>query len=48
MKLGEKVEEKYLVDVLSRLGLAESVEASVEKRVAKIKGSIYELRSRER
>ena len=48
MKLGEKVEEKYLVDVLSRLGPAESVEESVEKIVAWIKGSIYELRSRER
>ena len=44
VKLGEKKEEKYLGDILSSLGLADSVEASVEERAAKIKGSIYELR----
>ena len=41
--LGEKKEEKYLGDVLSSMGLAESVEASVRERVAKTKGSIYKL-----
>ena len=45
VKLNEKVEEKYLGDVLSSLGLAQSVEATVKERVAKIKGSIYELRA---
>ena len=43
--LGEKEEEKYLGDVISSRGLAESVEASVKERVAKTKGSIYELRA---
>ena len=43
--LGEKKEEKYLGDMLSSMGLAESAEASVRERVAKTKGSIYELRA---
>jgi hypothetical protein len=45
VKLTEKTEEKYLGDVLSSLGLAESVEATVKERAAKITGSIYELRA---
>ena len=45
VQLSKKVEEKYLGDVLSSLGLPQSVEATVKEREAKIKGSIYELRA---
>ena len=41
--LHEKDEEKYLGDVLSSGGLAESVQATVQERTGKIKGAIYEL-----
>ena len=34
VKLTEKTEEKYLGDVLSSLGLAESVEATVKERLS--------------
>ena len=40
--LHEKDEEKYLGDVLSSGGLAESVQATVKERTGKVKGAIYE------
>ena len=43
--LKEKTEEKYLGDVFSSKGLSASVEATIDDRAAKIKGSIYELRA---
>ena len=45
IELKERVTEKYLGDVLSSLGLSASVEATIEDREGKIKGSIYELRA---
>ena len=41
----EKPEEKYLGDIFSSLGLAESVEATVNERTPKVKASYYELRA---
>ena len=41
----EKPEEKYLGDIFSSEGLAESVDATVKERTAKVKASIYELRA---
>ena len=43
--LYEKQEEKYLGDILSSLGLAVSVQATVKHKTGKVKGSIFELRS---
>jgi hypothetical protein len=43
--LKEKTEEKYLGDVFSSRGLSASIEATIDDRAAKIKGSIYELRA---
>ena len=43
--LQEKNQEKYLGDILDSQGLAESVEATVKDRNAKVKGSLYELRA---
>ena len=43
--LKEKESEAYLGDILSSQGLHASTEASIRLRAAKIKGSIYELRS---
>ena len=48
IKLGKDIlhgkdEEKYLGDVLSSEGLAESVQATVRDRTGKVKGAIYEL-----
>ena len=41
----EKLQEKYLGDILDSNGLKESVEATIKAREPKIKGSIYELRA---
>ena len=41
----EKPEEKYLGDIFSSLGLAESVDATVNERTPKVKASYYELRA---
>ena len=41
----EKINEAYLGDILCSEGLRASTEASIRARVAKVKGSIYELRS---
>ena len=41
----EKPEEKYLGDIFSSEGLAESVAATVKERTPKVKASIYELRA---
>ena len=43
--LNEKGSEAYLGDILSSQGLRASTEASIRDRAAKVKGSIYELRS---
>ena len=43
--LQEQELEKYLGDLLDSQGLAESVEATVKDRNAKVKGSLYELRA---
>ena len=43
--LKEKESEAYLGDILSSQGLRASTEASIKDRGAKVKGSIYELRS---
>ena len=43
--LEEKYEDKYLGDMLSSRGLADSVDSTVKEREAKVKGSIYELRA---
>ena len=45
MIVHEKNQEKYLGDILDSRGLVESVEATIKDREAKVKGSIYELRS---
>ena len=41
----EKKCEAYLGDILSSEGLRESIEATIKDRTARVKGSIYELRS---
>jgi hypothetical protein len=41
----EMLEDSYLGDRLSSLGLAASVQATIRDREAKIKGSIYELKA---
>ena len=43
--LEEKYEDKYLGDMLSSRGLADSVDSTVKEREAKVKGSIHELRA---
>ena len=43
--LNEKGSEAYLGDILSSQGLRASTDASIRDRAAKVKGSIYELRS---
>ena len=45
IRVKEVLEESYLGDRLSSLGLAASVEATVKDREGKIKGSIYELKA---
>ena len=41
----EKQEEKYLGDIFSSEGLAESVDATAKEKTPKVKSSIYELRA---
>ena len=45
VEMREKHSEAYLGDILCCKGLRASTEASIKERTAKVKGSIYELRS---
>ena len=41
----DKQSEAYLGDVLCSEGLTASIKATIKDRIARVKGSIYELRS---
>ena len=41
--INEKLQEKYLADILDRHGLSDSIEATIKAREPKTKGAIYEL-----
>ena len=45
IEMKEKKSESYLGDVLSSEGLRASIEATIKDRTAKVKGSVYKLRS---
>ena len=45
INMKEKESKKYLGDLLHSEGLSRSVEATIEAREAKLRGSIYELRA---